>query len=103
MLIEIRRYTLEPGRRAEFVRWFENEVRPAMEAAGIAILGSFESVDDPDAFVYMRGFDNEQQRGRLTAAFHSGEVWLGGMRERALEMEVGYEVEVVRSTPGSAI
>ncbi|MGA7273111.1 MAG: NIPSNAP family protein [Acidimicrobiia bacterium] len=103
MLIEIRRYTLVPGRRDEFVGWFESEVVPAMARTGMRILGSFESLDDPDVFVYLRGFVDEAERSRLTEAFYESDAWRGGMRARAMELEVDYEVELVTSTPGSAI
>lgn len=103
MLVEIRRYTITPGRRDEFVEWFEGEVLPAMEAAGMRILGVFVGVDDPQAFWYLRAFASEEERERQTAAFYQSEAWLGGMRDRALEMEEDYRVELVRSTPRSPI
>lgn len=103
MLLEIRTYTLHPGKRPQFVAWFETEVVPAMEAAGMTILGSFESMDHDDVFVYLRSFADEEERERLTAAFYTSEAWLSGMRERALELERGYEVRLVRSTPRSAM
>ncbi|HSJ27505.1 MAG TPA: NIPSNAP family protein [Acidimicrobiia bacterium] len=101
MLLEIRTYTLHPGKRPEFVAWFEEEVAPAMEAAGMSILGSFESIEDDDVFVYLRRFVDEDERTRLTAAFYSSDTWLSGMRDRALALESGYEVRLVRSTPRS--
>lgn len=103
MLLEIRTYTLHPGRRPEFVTWFEEEVAPAMEAAGMTILGSFVSVDNEDEFVYLRQFADEEERDRLTATFYASEAWLSGMKERALALESGFSVRVVRSTPRSAI
>ena len=103
MLVEIRHYRLEPGRRAEFVEWFESAVVPEMERHGMRILGTFEPVDDPDAFVYLRGFRDEEERRRQTGAFYEGEAWLGGLRDRALELETGFDVLVVRSTPGSRL
>lgn len=103
MLLEIRTYTLHPGKRAEFVAWFEEEVAPAMEAAGMTILGSFESIEDDDVFVYLRRFADEEERDRLTAAFYTSEAWLSGMKERALGLERDYEVRLVRSTPRSAM
>jgi hypothetical protein len=103
MLLEIRTYTLHPGKRPEFVAWFEEEVAPAMEAAGMTILGSFESVEDDDVFVYLRQFAEEEERNRLTAAFYASEAWLSGMKEKALALESDYEVRLVQSTPRSAM
>ena len=103
MLLEIRTYTLHPGKRPEFVAWFEQEVAPAMEAAGMTILGSFESIEDDNVFVYLRQFVDGEKRNRLTAAFYASEPWLSGMKERALALESHHEVRLVRSTPRSAM
>jgi hypothetical protein len=103
MLLEIRTYTLHPGVRDEFVAWFESEVVPAMEAAGMRIVGSFTSVDDENAFVYLRAFADADERDRQYRAFYESPAWLGGMKERAMAMEVGYEVHLVSSTPASKL
>lgn len=103
MLLEIRTYTLHPGKRPEFVAWFEEEVAPAMEAAGMTILGSFVATDDEDVFVYLRQFVDEEERDRLTATFYASEAWLSDMKERALALESGYEVRMAQSTPRSAM
>ena len=103
MLVEIRKYEIEPGRRDEFVDWFETNVLPAMEHAGMEILGVFVDVEDPDVFFYLKGFESEAERDRINAAFYDGDPWLNTMRDRALEMETGYEVALVRSTDGSPI
>lgn len=103
MLIEIRHYRLKPGRRGEFVEWFESVVIPEMRRHGMQILGSFVDVEDPDGFVYLRGYRDEEERRLQTEAFYGSEAWLGGMRERALELETDFEVRLVRSTPGSGI
>ncbi len=101
MLLEIRTYTLHPGRRDEFVEFFETEVIPAMQAVGMTIVGPFVSDDDPDLFVYLRPFVDDAQRTALSKAFYESDVWLGGMKERALALEQGYEVVVVTSTAGA--
>lgn len=103
MLVEIRHYTIKPGRRDEFVAWFEAEVLPAMTRAGMTILGVFTGVEDPDSFFYWRSFRDEAERAALTEAFYSSNEWLGGMKEKALEMETGYDVHLVRSTAASPI
>lgn len=103
MLLEIRTYTLHPGLRDAFVSWFEAEVVPAMEAAAMRIVGSFTSVEDDDVFVYLRAFADADERDRQYRDFYESPAWLGGMKARAMEMEVGYQVQLVTSTPASKL
>jgi hypothetical protein len=103
MLLEIRQYTLHPGKRPEFVAWFEEEVVPAMEAAGLTILGSFESIEDENVFVYLRQFADESEHAQLTAAFYESEAWRSGLKETALALEASYQATLVRSTSRSAM
>lgn len=103
MLVEIRRYEIAPGRRDEFVGFFDEEVVPEMRKVGMQILGQFVSIGDDTVFYFLRAFDDEEQREAQTAAFYESAVWLDKLKERALEMETGWKVEVVTPTPGSAI
>jgi hypothetical protein len=101
VLVEIRRYVIVPGRRDEFVAWFENTVVPAMEAAGMKIIGRYLSLDDPDVFFYLRGFADEAERDRQYAAFYDSDPWLAEWRDHALALEIEARVEVVTPTPGT--
>ncbi len=101
MLLEIRKYTIKPGRRDEFVEFFDSEVLPAMQAHGLDVVGQFVSVDDEDTFWYLRRFADEADRQRKTAAFYESPVWLQVLRERALTLEAGYEVDTVVPAAGS--
>ena len=103
MLLEIRRYTIVPGRRDEFAAWFDSEVVPVMEAAGMRIVGQFTSVDDPDVFFYLRAFADEEERSRQYAAVYESEVWREQLEPYALALETGARVEVVRPTPASRL
>jgi hypothetical protein len=103
MLVEIRRYEIEPGRRDEFVTFFDEEVLPEMRAAGMQILGQFVSIEDETVFYYLRGFRDEAERQAQTAAFYESPVWLDRLKDRALDMETGWKVEVVTPTTASAI
>ena len=103
MLVEIRRYEIEPDRREEFVTFFDEEVAPEMRKVGMQILGQFVSVEDPTVFFYLRAFDDQDQRESQTAAFYESPIWTDNLLDRALDMETGYHVEVVTPTPGSAI
>lgn len=99
MLLEIRRYTIVPGRRDEFVAWFEEEALPVMEAAGMRIVGHFVDADDPDAFYYLRAFESVEQRDRQYAAVYETDVWERELKPYALALETSVRVETV--VPGA--
>ena len=103
MILEIRRYDIEAGRRAEFVEFFDGEVLPAMTEVGIRIVGQFVSVEDETTFYFLRAFDDEAQRAEQSAAFYESEAWLESLKERALDMETGFHVDVVTPTPRSQL
>ena len=95
MLIELRIYTAKPGRRDDFVRWFHERSIPAMEAAGMRILGEREE-PGTDRFVWLRSFADEEERRRQYEAFFRGPAWLGGLREEAYEMLQHVDVHTMR-------
>lgn len=74
-LVELRRYALHPGTRDEMIGIFERELMEGQEAAGMRLLGQFRDLDDPDAFVWLRGFRDMEARRRALSAFYGGPVW----------------------------
>jgi hypothetical protein len=74
-VVELRQYTLHPGRRDELVELFDREFVAPQEAAGIAVLGQFHDLDDADRFVWLRGFPDMASRAESLAAFYGGPVW----------------------------
>ena len=103
MILEVRRYEIEPGRRDEFVRLFDEEVAPAMRAHGMNIVGQFVSTEDETTFIYLRAFDGSDQRRQQSEAFYSSPVWLDDLKDRAVALETGWHVDVVAPTPGSTM
>jgi hypothetical protein len=75
MIVELRRYTLHPGRRDELVELFDHELVAPQEALGMAVLGEFRDLDRPDVFVWLRGFADMASRRAGLTAFYSGPVW----------------------------
>ncbi|SER29615.1 NIPSNAP family protein [Actinokineospora terrae] len=74
-IVELRRYTLHPGRRDELVELFEREFVDSQAAVGMPILGTFRRPSEPDRFIWLRGFPDLAGRGPSLTAFYSGPVW----------------------------
>ena len=74
-IVELRQYTLHPGRRDTLVALFEREFLDTQEAAGIAVLGQFRDLDDPDRFTWLRGFPDMDARLVSLSAFYGGPAW----------------------------
>ena len=74
-LIELRQYTLHPGRRDVLVELFERELVEPQEAVGLQVVGTFLDLDDPDRFVWLRSFADGAPRAASLAAFYDGPVW----------------------------
>ncbi|MEV7617684.1 NIPSNAP family protein [Streptomyces sp. NPDC089799] len=74
-VIELRQYTLRPGRRDELVALFDREFIEPQEELGMIVLGQFRDLDDPDRFVWLRGFRDMTARHRGLTDFYGGDVW----------------------------
>ncbi|CAN7248366.1 NIPSNAP family protein [Brevundimonas sp. LjRoot202] len=75
MIVELRQYTLHPGRRDDLIDLFEREFVESQEAVGMTLIGQFRDLDDPDRFVWLRGFPDMEARSRSLEAFYGGSVW----------------------------
>jgi quinol monooxygenase YgiN len=74
-VVELRRYRLRPGARETLIDLFDREFVEAQEAAGMRIIGQFRDLDDPDSFVWVRGFRDMPSRADALRAFYTGPVW----------------------------
>jgi hypothetical protein len=74
-VLELRQYTLRPGRRDDLVELFERELVTPQEAVGMRVLGTFRDLDDADRFVWLRGFADLESRRSGLEAFYGGPVW----------------------------
>ena len=74
-VVELRRYALRTGQRETLIELFDREFVETQEAVGMEILGQFRDLDDPDSFVWLRGFTDMRSRKRGLEAFYSGPVW----------------------------
>nr|WP_200873876.1 NIPSNAP family protein [Dyella japonica] len=75
-VIELRQYTLHPGKRDVLIELFEREFVESQEAWGMRLLGQFRDLDRPDQFVWMRGFKDMTARQEGLTGFYTGPVWM---------------------------
>ena len=86
-VFELRQYTLKGGTRAAFTSLFQREFVTTQDAVGAHVRAVFRDLDDPDRFVWMRGFADMAARKAALEAFYFGPVWKAH-REQANAMIV---------------
>src|SRR6185436_13794382 len=74
-IVELRQYTLYPGRRAALVALFDRELVETQEAVGMRVIGQFCDLNDPHRFVWFRGFADMPARKQALTDFYTGPVW----------------------------
>ncbi len=74
-IVEFRQYTLHPGQREVLIALFDRELVESQEELGMVLLGQFRDLDNPDRFVWLRGFETMPSRAEALAGFYGGPVW----------------------------
>lgn len=74
-IVELRQYTLHPGKRDAFIDLFDRQFTESQEAVGTRIIGQFRDLDDPNRFVWLRGFRDMPARAKALQEFYGGPVW----------------------------
>ena len=74
-VVELRQYTLHPGKRDVLIDLFDREFVETQEALGVKIIGQFRDLDHPDRFVWLRGFRDMPSRAKALSDFYGGPVW----------------------------
>jgi hypothetical protein len=74
-IVELRQYTLRPGKRDVLIDLFDREFVETQETVGMKIVGQFRDRDNPDRFVWVRGFPDMGSRAQALQDFYGGPVW----------------------------
>ena len=74
-VVELRQYTLYPGKRDTLIDLFERRFASELEASGMRLHGEFRDMDNPDRFVWIRGFPDMERRAQSLESFYGGAVW----------------------------
>ncbi len=103
-IVELRQYTLRPGKRDVLIELFDREFIELQEAEGMKILGQFRDLDRPDRFVWLRGFPDMASRARALGAFYGGPAWKTHRQEANATMVDSDDVLLLRpARPTSAL
>jgi len=103
-VVELRQYTLHPGQRDVLVELFDREFVETQEAVGMRVIGQFRDADNPDRFVWLRGFADMASRAKGLQAFYGGPVWAAHRHVANATMIDSDNVLLLRPAwPGSAI
>ena len=74
-IVELRQYTLQPGKRHVLIDLFEREFIEPQEARGMKVIGQFRDVDNRNRFVWLRGFSDMESRAKALQEFYGGPIW----------------------------
>jgi hypothetical protein len=74
-VLEIRNYLLKPNVLEHFIDYFEEHFIASQEAEHMTLLGQFRLIDEPDHFVWIRGFHDMPTRQKALQNFYGGSVW----------------------------
>jgi len=105
MLFELRQYRIKDGKRARFVKLMEEEVIPFQIAKGVVVIGSFIAEEEEDLYIWIRRFENEEERERLYKEIYESDYWINEVKPQAEEMLDRERMEITRlvATPKSVI
>jgi len=74
-VVELRQYTVIPGRRDFLAELFLREFLDPQEAVGARIAGPFYDLEKPDRFVWLRAFSDLASRPSVLASFYASPAW----------------------------
>jgi len=100
MIVEVRSYRIKPGRRAEFIEFFQTKAVPALRAHGMKIQGPMLDLENPNKFVWLRSFPSLEERERMRTEFYVGDLWKNEREGIAMPMLESYDVILCETAPG---
>ena len=100
MIVEVRSYRIKPGRRDEFIKFFEERSIPALRSHGMKVVGPLLDLENPNKFVWLRSFPSLEERERMRNDFYEGELWKNELEAIAMPMLESYDVILCETSPG---
>lgn len=101
-VFELRQYTLRRGQRDVLIALFEKSFIEPQNELGAHIRGTFRDLDDPDRFVWIRGFRDMRSRQSALSTFYDGPVWRANRTVANSTMLDSNNVLLLRPAEGGA-
>ena len=105
MFYEIREYRIFDGKRDEWVKFMESDIIPFQSSKGMVIVASMESEEEDDLYIWIRRFENEEEKVKLYEAVYETDHWKNVITptvERLLD-RANIVVRRFQATPKSVI
>lgn len=99
MLFELRQYRTKPGKREEWVKFMEETIIPFQISKGMVVVGSFVGDEEEDLYVWIRRFDDEEQRKQIYQAIYESDTWQNEIGPKVPDMLDRERTVVTRLTP----
>ena len=100
MLFELRQYRMRPGQRENWVKFLEEVIIPFQVSKGMVIVGSFVGEEEgSDLQVWIRRFEDEQERERLYQAVYETDRWQNEILPRVRELIDREKMVITRLLP----
>jgi hypothetical protein len=75
MLFELRQYHTKPGQRDRWVKYMDEVIIPYQMSKGMVVVASFVAEGEGDLYVWIRRFDNEEERVRQYKEVYENDYW----------------------------
>ncbi len=83
MLFELRQYRIKNGKRDQWVKLMEEQIIPFQTSRGVVVVGSFIAREEKDLYVWIRRFENEEERQRLYKEIYESDFWINEIRPQS--------------------
>ena len=73
---ELRQYTVLDGQMDTWLKVMQEEIIPFQVAKGMVIAGSFRGEDNDSVYVWIRRFENQEEKVRLYKEVYESKEWI---------------------------
>ncbi len=105
MIFELREYRIKTGMRPSWVKLMDEMIIPFQQKMGMSIIGSFTAIEENDLYIWIRGFNSEDERLKLYDKVYGSDYWKKDVRNAMGDMLIKSEMKVtlMASTPESVL